>query len=352
MKILHFAIEDYSRIPGTLVREERRAGHDSTLIVLTEGIKAYGQYDYKLSLPFVGTSPVVRLRNALYADHQKIDNQRRDQARIWEARGLPQKLFFNMRDALWRPKVKDFLKRIDWLNYDVLILDGGAGFLRNGHFVQRFRDAGKKTACIYYGSDFRTRGRIPVIDDGSGQARFTFEFDHTLLDAGLTFLYFPYRPPENIQRLPVRGNQLRIGHAPTNRAAKGSERIIAALKHLARKYPIEIVLIENRPFEEAMRLKAGCDLFIDQIGELGYGVNSLEALAMGIPVAVELKPDFDAFLQPHPFLNIHGATLEADLEKWLNDRPALTASGGSGPSWVAERHNPARISAQILQKLD
>ncbi len=349
MKILHFALEDYSRIPGTLVREERRAGHESHLVVLTENFKNYGQYDYHLHLPGVGNTGIVWLREKLYGTTRRIDNSRRQgPARRWQPRGA-ERLFFNARDALWRPRVRRFLERIDWMSYDLLVLDGGSGFLRDASFVRAFRQAGKKIICIYYGSDLRTRGLIPAAD-GLADARFTFEFDHTLLDPSLTFLYYPYDPPSEIQPSQQAGGEIpRVGHAPTNRAAKGSDRILAALENIRKKRALEIVLIENMPFDRAMALKASCDLFIDQTGELGYGVNSLEALAMGIPTAVELMDDFDAFLQPHPFLRLRGESLESDLERFIGDREAREAAAGQGPGWVAARHNPAEISARILE---
>ena len=150
---------------------------------------------------------------------------------------------------------------------------------------------------------------------------------------------------------PRNNNVLKIGHAPTRRSAKGSDRILQALHRLRRRHAFEIVLIENLPFEQAMRLKAGCDLFIDQIGELGYGVNSLEALSMGIPTVVELKEDFESFLKPHPFLTVHSATLEVDLERWIMDKQARDKAGVYGIKWVNERHAPDKVSARILQKL-
>ncbi len=349
MKILHFALEDYSRIPGLLVREERKAGHQSYLAVLTDTFKAYGQHDYHLKLPAVGSPAIVRLREGLYRPSRKIDNRRRSgPARRWHPRSPAEKMFFSARDALWRPRVRRFLEEIDWRGFDLLVLDGGSGFLRDASFVRAFKEAGKKIICIYYGSDLRTRGIIPAADE-LADARFTFEFDHTLLDPGLTFLYYPYDPPKNIH--PPRraaGPIPRVGHAPTNRAAKGSERILEALYAVDQRTPLEIVLIENKPFREAMALKASCDIFIDQIGELGYGVNSLEALAMGIPAAVELMDDFDAFLQPHPFLRLRENSLENDLERIITDPEARETASREGPAWVARRHDPATVSAKIL----
>lgn len=77
---------------------------------------------------------------------------------------------------------------------------------------------------------------------------------------------------------------LRIGHAPTDRAIKSTDALINAVERLQREgLPVELVLIERRPWDECLSLKATCDVYFDQV-ILGYGNNAIEAWGMGIPV--------------------------------------------------------------------
>ncbi len=88
----------------------------------------------------------------------------------------------------------------------------------------------------------------------------------------------------NIRRQHYRTRRrLRVGHAPTNREIKGTAAFEAAMKQLEERLPVEMVLIEHQPWVNCLNVKATVDVFFDQ-PILGYGVNAIEAWAMGIPV--------------------------------------------------------------------
>ena len=57
--------------------------------------------------------------------------------------------------------------KYDLLNYDIMHLDWGLEFYRDGRFVQKLAAAGKPIVCTYNGQDLRTRGVIPAIDAAS-----------------------------------------------------------------------------------------------------------------------------------------------------------------------------------------
>lgn len=78
---------------------------------------------------------------------------------------------------------------------------------------------------------------------------------------------------------------IRIGHAPTDRAVKSTETVIAAVKSLqSRGFDVELVLIEHKTHAQTLETKArSVDIYVDQL-KLGYGCNAIESWAMGIPV--------------------------------------------------------------------
>ncbi len=350
MKILHFAIENYARVPANLVRAERKLGHQSCLITLYKTFHNFNDEDICLNLPFVATNYIKYLKLFLYPQKNNVSNIRRDEKQgvpIWKpASGFVEALF-KSRDRLWETRIRKVLHSVEIESCDVLFLDGGAGFLRSGKIVQELKKQGIKIITCYFGSDLRTRGIIPEVES-IADYRFTFEYDHTLVYPKLKFLFFPFELAkyEVPDRTPT--DKVRIGHAPTSRLAKGTDEILKELHRLQQRYPVEIVLIENVPHQKALSLKASCDIFVDTIGELGYGVNSLEALAMGIPTAVQILEDFEKTLGDHPFINISKNTIAEKLVPFIESPELRKQYGEKGKFWVQERHDPLKISQSIL----
>ena len=76
----------------------------------------------------------------------------------------------------------------------------------------------------------------------------------------------------------------RVAHSPSRPAIKGTEAFLACCDRLrARGYPIEPVLIQDRPHRESLSIKATCDAAFDAFW-LGMQCSGLEAAAMGLPV--------------------------------------------------------------------
>ena len=78
--------------------------------------------------------------------------------------------------------------------------------------------------------------------------------------------------------------------APTNREVKATALLEEAIRVLQSDgLPVDLDLIEGKPWLEGMRLKARADIYFDQVG-LGYGCNAVEAWGMGIPVIAGAEP--------------------------------------------------------------
>ena len=353
LKIVHIAPTNLSGVPGELVRAERELGHESRLVTLFRDRRRYYE-DICLELPFIdfsGTQWIKRLVSA--PERQRVDNRLRIPQQIplrWQPHGVLERLLVRMRDRLWRPKIQAAIRAHELEGFDVYQLDGGLDFTRQPHFIPAMRTAGRCIICCYTGSDLRTRGVIPEIDDVSC-LNVSVEFDHRLLHPRLHHVFFPFdvrrfRPRDTTRSRRV----LRIGHAPTSRAAKGSDEIIPVLQELSRKGRVEIALIERLPYDAAIALKGSCDLFVDQIGDLGYGINALEALAMGIPALSCLAPGFAEAYPDHPFVEVNAGNLMQELERLLDDGDYRRHLSLAGPQWVA-RHHDARAVVQQIHRL-
>lgn len=350
MRIFHFAVENFARVPSQFVKAERVLGHESFLITLYPSRHGHREEDVCLNVPFV-RFPLIRF---LKGKPRFIPSEKRRTLDkfppVWRPSNRVAEWAFRFRDFIWKMKIEPVLRKLEIETADILFLDGGMGFLRYDSFIPKLKTRGVKIVVGYYGSDLRTRGIIPEIDS-LADYRFTVEFDHTLLYPGIDFVFFPFQLPEFPEPEPIPHDRIRIGHSPTQRAIKGTEVILNGLTELQAKYPIEIVLIENLPYPKALALKKTCDLFVDCIGELGYGVSALEAMAMGIPTAVEILPDFEKRLGDHPFINISKNTLAEKLIPFIQSEALRKEWGEKSKKWVKEKHDPISVFRKILEKI-
>lgn len=347
MKILHIAPENFAGIPIRLVKAERNLGHDTRLLTLMNSPQGYEE-DICLELPLLRNSLLPTVRS-IFSSRTVVDSAKRNRGErhFWKPSTPFHRFFHQIRDFLWEAKVKSTIEQLGGLDsFDVIIADGGHDLFK----VKKYLSTSKTPIfCFYYGSDFRTRGLFEHIDTKS-LANFTFEYDHTLLDSRLKFLYFPYDLQFEFQQ-ETETKEFIISHSPTNRKAKGTDTILEVLDQLKNEFTFTIDLIEGVSYEESIRRKARSSLFIDQIGELGYGVSSLEALSLGVPTAVELMPDFEKVLGAHPFYVLHYASLSDDIRRAIRSVQSKEYNAHSGKNWVQKVHSTHNVVKEYLEKI-
>lgn len=352
LKIVHIAPTNISGVPGELVRAEREMGHDSRLVTLFRDRRRYFE-DICLELPFIDFSGTRWIKKWVSApQRQRVDNRLRVPEHIplyWRPHSALERLLVQFRDRIWQKKINQAIAAHRLDQYDVYQLDGGLDLTRQPRFMPAMKAAGRVIICCYTGSDLRTRGVIPEID-AICDTVVSVEFDHRQLHPRLHHVFFPFdsrrfRP----RRQPSSRMCLRIGHAPTSRAAKGSDVIIPVLEALSREKSAQIALIEGMSYDAAIALKGSCDLFVDQIGDLGYGINSLEALAMGIPALTCLAPGFAEAYPDHPFVVVDANNLQPQIERLLVDAELREQLGRSGREWIAQHHDARAVVEKIHQ---
>ena len=346
MKILHIAPFNIAGVPSSFVEAERKIGHHSRLITFSRTARNYPE-DICLDLPMMNPG-LLGLAHRIFP-RGKVTNRYEPPAaipRIWQPKNLVEKSLLQVRESLWKPIISDAYQKYDIEQFDVIQLDGGMGFFRDGRIIERLKSSGKRIICCYTGSDLRVRGVIPRIDALS-DLNITVEFDHQKLHPDIHHVMFPFdaerfRPVERKKK-----TLLRIGHAPTSRLAKGSDHIIPIVRQLQIDYPVRLVLIENLPYDEALARKSECDIFIDQLGDLGYGINSLEALAMKIPVCSCLATGFAEHYPDHPFVVVNETNLREKLISLINDPEERQKLGDKGSEWVREHHDAVKVVKRV-----
>jgi hypothetical protein len=353
-RILHLAPFNTCGVPITFVRAERELGFESRLITLGRDPRGYEE-DLCLDLPFldfVGTRWAKKLFS--HPSRLQVTNLRKTTTQmppIWTPHSWPEKWLVEFREWIWQRKIAPAMTEVDFWNFDLYQLDGGLEFFRDGRTVRELKKRGKRIICLYTGSDLRTRGVIPAIDSAA-DLHLTLEFDHIALHPRVQHVFFPF----DVRRFELSraraDSRVVIGHAPTNRAAKGSDKIIAVVRGLMNEFRIDLELIEGLPYHEALRRKARCDIFIDNLGELGYGVNAIEALAMGICTCTALVSGFAEKYPEHPFVEVNVENLRERLA-WLCRHPEeREGHRRHGRDWVEKVHDARQVVRGIHQLLE
>ena len=331
------------------VRAERMLGHESRLLTFGRSIQQREE-DICLDLPFLDSPWIRGLKRFVTPKSRRVITNRLSVPdiipRVWKPGNMAETLLFSLRERLWQKKINETIRELDIASFQVIQLDGGLGFYRDARLIQRMKEQKKTIICCYTGSDLRTRGVIPGIDR-IADLNVTVEIDHLLLHPNIHHVPFPL---DLTVFSPVKSDPaglLIIGHAPTHREAKGSDTIIAVVKQLEKNYPVSLLLIEGQPYDRAIALKRRCQIFVDQIGDLGYGLNGVEALAMGIPTCTSLAPGFRTLYPDHPFLESDAKTLKPVLEKLIENGQFRQKKAVEGRIWVNKVHQATSVVQKI-----
>jgi hypothetical protein len=366
MRVLH-CLSLIGGHPGQLAKAEREIGLDSRCVALTGS-----PYEYEADEILVSSDAGFR---------------RREAARwrlLWRAMRWADVVHFNFGSTVMprRAAVEEVQRSVlrararSWLAYSWL-------------FAQRdlpvFRAAGKVMAMTYQGNDARQRDvsleRFEVtaaheVDDhyyplgSDALKRAAIE----RVDRNVDLIYalnpdllhvlparaefVPYanadpralkpRPMSDPDAVPV------VAHAPTNRGAKGTRFLLAALDRLRHEgVEFELQLIEGVGNREARELLARADFVVDQLLVGWYGGVGVEAMALGRPVVAYIRREdlsrVPAELRDElPVISADPENIESTLRQWLTDRRAeLVSLGARSRAYVERWHDPRRIAVRL-----
>src|SRR5437764_9305901 len=145
----------------------------------------------------------------------------------------------------------------------------------------------KRSVYHFLGSDIRGKSPQQLAYGKRADAQVVGSFDALrwvpeaeLIPPGLDLRPFTPVAPSDRER-PI------VVHAPSNRAKKGTEHVIAACAEL----PVDLDLVEGVPHDEARERYARADIVVDQLNAGWHGIFAVEAMALGKPVVTYLKPD-------------------------------------------------------------
>ncbi len=346
MKILHIAPQNTAGMPMDFVKMQRAAGHTSHLITIFKNTLDFEE-DISIGLKLPASELAKKWRA------KKLSNTLADKPELKyiKPKNIAEDYYFKIRDRLNKKKINEIIEEYDLFSYDIYHFDGGADLFRNVSFAKQLKERKKKIVCCYFGSDLRTRGIFKELDEIS-DLNLTVEFDHLSLYKGINYLFFPFDISQLSFKTPDL-QKIRIIHSPTNRAYKGTDKIIKVIEELKKAADFEFLLKENIHRKELLEIKQTCSIAIDQVGGVsggsGYGKNSIENLAMGIPTATEFSEDYLHFIKENPFICSTIDTLYNDLLELINKREKLTELSKKGRSWVEKYHSFESVNKQLMK---
>jgi hypothetical protein len=212
-----------------------------------------------------------------------------------------------------------------------------------------WRMLGRMVIMQYEGSDLR--GHPHILPRLFSSAIIVSTPD--LLEWEQNAIYIP--SAINLGGLPYVGAEshatpIRIVHAPTDRAIKGTSYVVHAVQELrSQGYAIELDMVENVPYQEAIERYKKADIVIDQVLIGWYGLVAIEAMALGKPVMVYIREDLRHYIAGSPLFLTSVPTLASDLKVLMQDAGLRQKLGQEGRDYVKSVHDAGQIANRLTK---
>ena len=151
------------------------------------------------------------------------------------------------------------------------------------------------------------------------------------------------------------GDVLRVAHAPSKRAVKGTQAVLDAVESLRKRgAPIELDLIEGVPNREARKRYAAADVVVDQLRVGWYGMFAIESMALAKPVVVYLDEQGaadteEAFGLELPLVRADEQSVEDVLAGLVEVRAELPELGRRSRGYVERIHAHTAVAQRVLE---
>ena len=211
------------------------------------------------------------------------------------------------------------------------------------------RALGKRSVMHFLGSDIRGRSPAELAWSQRAGARVVGSYDAIrwvpdahVIPPGIDVRAIEPAPPTDRER-PV------VLHAPSSRARKGTEHVVAACNEL----DVELEIIEGLDHREAFERYRNADVIVDQLNAGWYGVFAIEAMALGKPVVTFLHDEAvrkteEAFGVDVPIVNATAETLAGALRPLIESAEERRRVGRASRAYAEEVHDLERMTDRLL----
>jgi hypothetical protein len=152
----------------------------------------------------------------------------------------------------------------------------------------------------------------------------------------------------------------RICYSPSNTKLKGwnnkgHDEVMMAMKNI--KLPHELVVIQNTPFEECLRIKQSCDICIDEVVTGSYHMSTLEAMSQGLAVINNIDEECEKTLNEwtntgvgnHPMIKANAKTLTKKISELLINRVKLREHQSYSRAFMETHWNTEKICKKFME---
>jgi glycosyltransferase involved in cell wall biosynthesis len=211
------------------------------------------------------------------------------------------------------------------------------------------RALGKRSVMHFLGSDIRGRPPAELAWAQRAGARVVGSYDAArwvpdahVIPPGIDVRAIEPAPPTDRDR-PV------VLHAPSSRAKKGTEHVIAVCRDL----DVELEIVEGLDHREAFERYRHADVIVDQLNAGWYGVFAIEAMALGKPVVTFLRDEAvrktqEAFGVDVPIVNTTAETLAGALRPLVESAEERRRVGRASRAYAEEVHDLERMTDRLL----
>ena len=140
---------------------------------------------------------------------------------------------------------------------------------------------------------------------------------------------------------------LTVGHFPSNRDIKGTDRILKALQPLISQGRLSLIVVENKPKADVVAALRKCDVVLDQLNDLNiFSKVALEAMALGVPTISSYDPSI--FPSDCPVLQVKDESDVQQLLRGMIDTGIDDKLRNASRRYVERYHTPI----SVVRKLD
>jgi glycosyltransferase involved in cell wall biosynthesis len=211
------------------------------------------------------------------------------------------------------------------------------------------RLTGRRAVFHFLGSDIRGKSPAELAYGRRAGAQIVGSYDAIrwvpeaeVVPPGLDLAAYRPAPPSDTAR-PL------VLHAPSSRARKGTEHVVAACRELG----LDLDVVEGLPHEEARRRYDRADIVVDQLNAGWYGLFAIEAMALGKPVVTFLYDEAvrrteEAFGVRVPIVSATKETLVDRLRELAAVPGERRRLGAEGRAYVERVHDVDRNADRLL----